>query len=62
MARKKSEDKNIRKLVKVGGGKTYSITLPIDMIRDLGWRQGQKLDIKKYGKGIIIRDWNKDKK
>jgi len=60
MGRKKIEERNIRKLVKVGGGKTYSITLPIDLVRELEWKSGQKLTVKKYGKGIIIRDWESE--
>ena len=47
MTRKKLEDRNTRKLAKVGGGKTYSITLPVDIIRELEWKQGQKLEVKK---------------
>jgi hypothetical protein len=33
MLRKKSVEINIRKLIKVGGGRSYSITLPIGIIR-----------------------------
>lgn len=61
MARKSLEDRNIRKLARVGGGKTYSITLPIEIMREFDWREGQKLVVEKYGKEkrIIIRDWKK---
>ena len=37
MGRKKIEDRSIRKLSRVGSGKTYSITLPIEIIREFGW-------------------------
>ena len=58
MSRKLLEERNIRKLSKVGGGKTYAITLPIEIIREFDWREGQKLVVKKYGKDrIIIEDW-----
>ncbi len=33
----KQNERNIRKLSKVGGGATYSITLPIEGVRKLGW-------------------------
>lgn len=58
MAKKQSE-KNIRKLCKVGGGATYSITLPIDIIREFGWQKKQKIIVKadKKNKYIIIKDW-----
>ncbi len=58
---KKIHKRNIRKLSKVGGGVTYSLTLPIDGVRELGWREKQKLvvelDIKR--KRFIIKDWEK---
>ncbi len=60
MTRKQGEQ-NIRKLAKVGGGATYSITLPIEIIRKFKWKEKQKLvveaDMKK--KVIIIKDWEK---
>jgi len=55
---KKIEDRSIRKLAKVGGGKTYAITLPIEIVREFGWSEKQKLVVRKYGKDkIIIEDW-----
>jgi hypothetical protein len=59
MARKSLEKRNIRKLSRVGGGKTYSITIPIEIVREFGWQEGQKLIVEKYGnkKRIIIEDW-----
>jgi len=61
MGRKKVENRNIRKLAKVGGGATYAITLPIDAIREFGWQEKQKLEIKidKARKRLIIKDWEK---
>ncbi len=61
MGRKKVEDKNIRKLSKVGGGATYAITLPIDAIREFGWQEKQKLviEVDKRRKRLIIKDWEK---
>ena len=55
--RRKIEERNIRSLGKVAGGSSYAITLPIEIIRELGWRKGQKLVVKKHGEGIIIKDW-----
>ena len=61
MSRRKMEDRNIRKLSRVGGGTSYSITLPIETIRDFGWKEKQKLVVEadKKGKRIIIKDWVK---
>lgn len=59
MARQKLEQRNIRKLSKVGGGKTYSLTLPIEYIRELKWQKTQKVvvELDKKNKKIIIKDW-----
>ncbi len=55
MARRNSYDKNTRKLTKLGD--SYALTLPIDIIRELGWREKQKITVVKRGKGILITDW-----
>jgi len=61
MARKKLEDRNIRKLSKVGNNKTYAVTLPIESIRKLGWQEKQKLIVEAdyKNKRFIIKDWEK---
>jgi len=56
MARRKAENENIRKLTKIGD-KSVGLTLPIEMIRKLKWREKQKVVVKMKGKSIIIRDW-----
>lgn len=38
MARRKIEDHNIRSLTKLAGGSSYAVTIPIDMIRERGWK------------------------
>lgn len=35
------------------------VTLPIEYIRKLGWREHQKLVVEKKGKNLIIKDWEK---
>lgn len=61
MARRKIEDKNIRSLSKTSQGRSYSITLPIDVIRRWRWKNRQKLQltIDERKKRIIIEDWDK---
>jgi len=34
-------------------------TLPIEIINELGWKEHQKVVVKKSGKKIIIEDWQK---
>jgi len=53
-----SNKKQIRKLTKIGGA-SYGITFPIEYVRDLKWKEHQKLVVKRYGKKIIIEDWEK---
>jgi hypothetical protein len=57
MARQKLEDRNIRKLTKISGGSSYAITLPIEFVRELKWRERQKLVVRKSGKKLIVEDW-----
>jgi antitoxin component of MazEF toxin-antitoxin module len=40
-------------------GNSISLTLPIDIVRELKWRQGQKVVVAKKGGSVIIKDWKK---
>ena len=55
---KKENDKNIRKLTKLGG-KSIGLTLPIELVRELGWREKQKVVVKRVRGGVMIKDWKK---
>jgi antitoxin component of MazEF toxin-antitoxin module len=55
MAIRKLEDKNIRKILK--SGDSYAVTIPIEMLDKLKWREKQKVVVKIKGKSIIIKDW-----
>ncbi len=56
-----SSEKNIRKITKTAGGSSYSITLPIDVVRRWGWKERQKveLEIDEKRKVIKVKDWRK---
>jgi phosphate uptake regulator len=58
MARQTLENKNVRKITK-SGGKSYSLTLPISFIRELGWQKKQKVvvEMDKKKKVLVIKDW-----
>ena len=58
MARRKLSERNVRKLLKNSGG-SIQITLPIEFIRELKWRDGQKVTVQKVGNRLIIEDWVK---
>jgi len=58
MAKRPQNESGIRKLTKLGK-KSLAVTIPIEIIREFGWKERQKLVVKKSGKKIIIEDWKK---
>ena len=60
MARRKLKEKNIRKLMRTGrNGRSVAVTLPIEIVEKLKWRERQKVVVKLRGKTITIKDWKK---
>ncbi|HJN62821.1 MAG TPA: hypothetical protein QGH03_01140 [Candidatus Paceibacterota bacterium] len=57
MSRKKVEERNIRKLVRSGGGRSVSVNIPVEFVRKLKWRGKQKVVLKRKGSMIVIKDW-----
>lgn len=53
-----NNDKNIRKITRAGKT-SLGVTLPIEMLRELGWREKQKVIAKRIPGGIALRDWRK---
>lgn len=51
------EKQSIRKLGKTGRGASITLTVPIEIIRELKWRDGQKVVVKRWGEGFIVEDW-----
>lgn len=58
MLKKSVGDKNTRKLTKLGK-KSIGLTLPIELVRELGWREKQKVVVKRVHGGVVIKDWKK---
>jgi len=58
MSTRKSSEKNIRKLIKLGNG-SIAVTLPIEFVRELKWREKQNVVVKRINGGMVIRDWKK---
>ncbi len=54
---RKLGNQNIRKITKVGGGASFAVTLPIEYIRKLNWRERQKVVVNLRGQKITIEDW-----
>ena len=59
--RRKSGNENIRSLTKTGGGRTYTVSLPVAVVREFGWKERQKLTLVVHHKNhtILIKDWKK---
>ena len=58
MPNKKSNATDVRKLTKVGR-QSIGLTLPIEMVRELGWRERQKVTAKRVRGGVMIKDWKR---
>lgn len=58
MGVRKQSEQNIRKLTRMGR-KSLGLTLPIELVEKLGWREKQKLIVKKIRGGLSIKDWKK---
>lgn len=56
MAVRKSEDRNIRKLTKIGK-LSIGLTLPVEMVRELGWKSKQRVVVTRVNGGVVIRDY-----
>ena len=56
MSVRKQEEKNIRKITRVGKT-SLSVTLPVEMTRELGWKEKQRVVVKRIKGGLVIRDF-----
>lgn len=56
--RRKNEEENIRKITRLGKT-SLAVTLPIGIIGELGWKEKQKVIVKKVRGGVLIKDWKK---
>jgi antitoxin component of MazEF toxin-antitoxin module len=57
MADKKYNERNIRKITK--NGTSHSVSIPVEFLKKLGWKERQKVVVKKIRGGIQIKDWKK---
>jgi len=55
MADKKYNDRNVRKITK--NGTSHSVSIPVEFLKELGWKERQKVVVKKIRGGIQIKDW-----
>lgn len=60
MGRRKLQEKNIRKLTRMGrAGASLGLTIPKEITTRLGWKERQKVRVKVSRKRLIISDWKK---
>ena len=53
-------EKAVRKLTVTGKGRSYYVTLPRQIIKELKWKKGEKKVVRLEKDRIVIEDW-KDK-
>jgi antitoxin component of MazEF toxin-antitoxin module len=51
-------NKGVRKLMKIGKT-SLAVTLPIELIKELQWKEKQKVVATRVHGGILIKDWKK---
>lgn len=52
----KLKNKEIRKITKVAGH-SFSVTLPVEIVEKLGWKEHQKVVVELEGRHVVIKDW-----
>jgi len=57
---RKISECNIRKLTRLGKV-SLAVTLPKNILDELGWREKQKVVVSKKGNSITIEDWPQGK-
>lgn len=50
------KNKETRKLTRIGK-RSIGLTLPIEEVRALGWKEKQKVVVKRIKGGLVIRDY-----
>ena len=55
MPDKKYKERNIRKVTRNGG--SLNVFIPVEIVKKLGWKEKQKVVVKKVKGGVAIRDW-----
>ncbi len=58
MGVRKAGEQSVRNITQNKTG-TYSVTLPIEYVRELKWQQGQKVVVSLRGNKLVVEDWKK---
>lgn len=57
MANKKFKQRNIRKITR--SGTSLNVSIPVEFLSKLGWKEKQKVVVRKVVGGVLIKDWKK---
>ncbi|MEK7071424.1 MAG: hypothetical protein AAB943_00625 [Patescibacteria group bacterium] len=57
MPDKKYDDRNIRKITRNGG--SLNVSIPVEILKKLEWKEKQKVVVKKINGGVQIKDWKR---
>ena len=57
MANKKFGERNVRKITK--SGTSLNVSIPVEILKKLSWKEKQKVVVKKIHGGVTIKDWKK---
>lgn len=58
MANRPQSERNVRSITRSSGG-SYLVTLPIEYVKALKWREKQKVVVEYSAGRIVIKDWKK---
>lgn len=42
------------------GKKSYAVSLPVEIVRQLGWQKGDQLSTRRHGQSVVIEKINKE--
>lgn len=56
MGVRQAGEQNIRTLQKTNTG-SYTVSLPIELVRQLRWQNGQRVVIRRSGNKLVLEDW-----
>jgi len=57
MANSKFGKRNIRKITR--SGTSLNISIPVEFLKRLGWKERQRVVVKLEGRKLVIKDWRK---
>ncbi|MBI4049583.1 MAG: hypothetical protein HY395_02085 [Candidatus Doudnabacteria bacterium] len=55
MANRRFNQRNVRKITR--SGSSLNVSIPVEFLSQLGWKEKQKVMVKKIRGGVAILDW-----